>query len=55
MWIYKITNIVNGKVYIGQSIRPINNRFNRHINDTLNHVKDTHFCRAICKYGEKCF
>lgn len=55
MWIYKITNTENGKVYIGQTIRPIENRFKRHINDALNHVKDTHFCRAICKYGKDAF
>lgn len=43
MWIYKITNIQNNKVYIGQSIRPINQRFQRHINDALNNILDTHF------------
>ena len=36
MWIYKITNIQNNKVYIGQTIRPVKDRFNRHINDALN-------------------
>lgn len=55
MWIYKITNVENEKIYIGQSIRPINQRFKRHINDALNHVKDTHFCRAVCKYGKDSF
>ena len=55
MWIYKITNIKNNKIYIGQSIRPIEQRFKRHINDALNHKKDTHFCRAICKYGKDAF
>ena len=29
--IYKITNIVNGKVYIGQTIRPLQERFKRHL------------------------
>ena len=51
MWIYKITNIQNNKVYIGQSIRPIKDRFNRHINDAINNILDTHFARAIRKYG----
>ena len=55
MWIYKITNLENGKIYIGQTIRPIEQRFKRHLNDALNHVKDTHFCRAICKYGKDAF
>ena len=42
MWIYKITNIQNNKVYIGQTIRPIEQRFHRHLNDALNNILDTH-------------
>ena len=49
--IYKITNKVNGKVYIGQTIRPVEYRFNRHINDAMHNILDTHFARAIRKYG----
>lgn len=55
MWIYKITNIQNNKVYIGQSIRPIEDRFERHINDALHNILDTHFARAIRKYGKDNF
>jgi len=55
MWIYKITNIQNNKVYIGQSIRPVEQRFRRHINDALSNILDTHFARAIRKYGEESF
>lgn len=55
MFIYKITNKANNKVYIGQSIRQIEQRFNRHINDALNNVLDTHFARAIRKYGKDSF
>lgn len=55
MYVYKITNIQNNKVYIGQSIRPIKDRFNRHINDALNNILDTHFARAIRKYGKENF
>ena len=55
MWIYKITNIQNNKVYIGQTIRPIQDRFHRHINDALNNILDTHFARAIKKYGKDNF
>lgn len=55
MWIYKITNIQNNKVYIGQTIRPIDQRFKRHLNDALNNILDTHFARAIRKYGRDNF
>ena len=55
MWIYKITNIQNNKVYIGQTIRPIEKRFKRHLNDALNNILDTHFARAIRKYGKENF
>jgi len=55
MFIYKITNNINRKVYIGQTIRPIDQRFNRHINDAINNILDTHLCRAIRKYGQNNF
>ena len=55
MWIYKITNIQNNKVYIGQTIRPVQDRFNRHLNDALHNIIDTHFARAIRKYGKDNF
>ena len=53
--IYIITNIQNNKVYIGQTIRPVEYRFNRHISDALNNKLDTHFARAIRKYGPQSF
>ena len=52
MWIYRITNDINGKYYIGQTIRPVQDRLNRHINDAINGKLDTHFARAIRKYGK---
>lgn len=55
MWIYKITNLQNNKVYIGQTIRPIKKRFQRHISDSKNNILDTHFARAIRTYGEENF
>ena len=55
MWIYKITNIQNNKVYIGQTIRPSEERFKRHIRDAMNGILDTHLARAIRKYGPENF
>lgn len=51
MWIYKITNILNNKVYIGQTIRPIQQRFRRHLSDAINNILNTHLAKAIRKYG----
>ena len=53
--IYKITNTVNGKIYIGKS-QNIEKRFNEHIyglNRGINH--NPHFQNAWDKYGEKNF
>ena len=53
-FIYKATNIVNGKVYIGQTTRTINERWEEH---TRNAFQDNNleyqnkFHRAIRKYG----
>lgn len=55
MWIYKIINIKTNKVYVGQTIRPVRNRINRHFNDALNGNLDTHLARAIRKYGKDNF
>ena len=55
MWIYKITNIKNNKVYIGQSSRGVRERVMRHFNDAESNRLDTHFCRAIRKYGRESF
>ena len=51
--IYIIKNYCNDKVYIGQTIQPINIRFASHI--AASRVEDTKFYRAIRKYGEKQF
>ena len=55
MEIYKITNLVNDKVYIGQSARGVQQRFHRHIQDAMSERLDTHFARAIRKYGPENF
>ena len=51
MFIYKITNIKNGKMYIGQTIRSVEERWKRHCADALNNILDTHFARAIRYYN----
>ena len=55
MFIYKITNKINNKVYIGQTIRPVEERWKRHINDALHNILDTHFARAIRYYKPENF
>jgi group I intron endonuclease len=55
MCIYKITNVINNKIYIGQTVHTIQHRFQRHINDAINCNLNTHFARAIRKYGKESF
>lgn len=49
-YIYKITNNINSKVYIGQTIGTIEKRFNEHKRAA---IKGCHYAlhRAIKKYG----
>lgn len=56
-YIYKITNDINNKFYIGQTIHDIKFRFDRHIKDstTKKNPLNTHFARAIRKYGAEHF
>lgn len=55
MFIYKITNRINNKMYIGQTINGLEARFKRHINDAINNILDTHFARAIREHGKENF
>ena len=48
-FIYKVTNKVNGKSYIGQTIREPKIRWQEHQKRDIN--KDTYFHRALKKYG----
>lgn len=53
--IYKITNVINSKVYIGKCHNSVKARFKRHIKESENYTLDTHFARAIREYGKENF
>lgn len=52
--VYKITNLVNGSFYIGQTKMPMHRRVRKHLSDARRGF-DTIFCRAIRKHGEAAF
>ena len=50
--IYKITNKINGKVYIGQTIKPVEKRFSQHRhNYTKSYFSQLTLYKAFKKYG----
>ena len=55
MYIYKITNIITQKSYIGQTKRTIQRRFNSHISEANRNLYDTYLHRSIRKYGKENF
>jgi len=50
MWIYKITNEINNKIYIGQTVRSIERRWSGHKWEALNSQKYA-LHRAMHKHG----
>lgn len=52
--IYKITNKINGKIYIGSTIKPFNRRWNEHVHHARQNT-GTVFHKALMKYGFKNF
>ena len=54
MIIYKVTNEINNKVYIGQTINGLNKRKVQHLSKARRGIV-THFYNAIRKYGEEKF
>lgn len=59
--VYLIRNLVNGKVYVGQTTRSITKRFRNHVSHSISYTsgkykgKDTPLFRAIHKYGKESF
>jgi group I intron endonuclease len=51
MIIYKITNLINGKIYVGQTIHSLQSRWLRHCRKSSNSVVS----KAIRKHGEISF
>jgi group I intron endonuclease len=54
MLIYKVTNTINDKIYIGQTIRTLKLRKQQHLNRVAN-GSDFHFHNALRKYGNDKF
>lgn len=55
MYIYKITNKINQKIYIGKTIKSVEERWKEHCYNAKNQIIDTKFYRAINKYGIESF
>lgn len=56
MIIYKATNLINQKLYIGQTTLTLEQRQKRHFSEALNpNKRNAYFHNAICKYGKENF
>ena len=53
--VYKVTNTVNGKVYVGQTRRSLHVRQLDHLREARKGNTRLHLHRAIAKYGEQSF
>lgn len=53
--VYKITNTVNGKMYIGATERTIEERWREHVNSSRLNKRNRLISRAIRKYGPEAF
>ena len=51
-YIYKVTNLINGKIYIGQTCYSIEKRIKQHISEAnRGNISNSLFHKAILKYG----
>lgn len=55
MIIYKVTNKINGKVYIGKTKRSIETRWKQHVHDARGKHRCGKLQKAILEHGEKNF
>ncbi len=56
MIIYKITNIVNKKIYIGLTVKKsAQSRFSKHVSEAKCSNENRYFLNAILKYGRENF
>jgi len=55
MIIYKVTNNINGKIYVGLTKQPLKLRWQQHVRGAITRPEACYFFRAIKKYGEKSF
>jgi len=55
MIVYLLTNVINGKQYVGKTVGKLAARWNRHKYDSCNRIRDTLLGRAVRKYGAKNF
>ena len=53
--IYKVTNKLNNKIYIGQTIQNLSERKAKHYYKVRQKEYDTHFINALRKYPEESF
>lgn len=53
--IYLITNIINGKKYVGQTVKTIEKRFKEHLKATFIENRKSIICSAIRKYDRDSF
>lgn len=54
-FVYLITNTVNGKVYVGQTVQSVAKRFGQHCSAAKRNTKNIPICNAIRKYGPDAF
>lgn len=53
--VYKLTNSITGKSYIGYTTKTLEQRFEQHVFDALERKSNTYLHRSIRKHGEEAF